>query len=314
MKNILSANNLRTGAAWICLLVGIVLYFIGFNWDGKPIWGQFILKAADVLVIGVILGFLTNAARFIGIFKQDLQDIIYGKEYIKQRKDIYPLWENLSKEMFKNKFPRIHKELLKTINGYFPKDDVSYYNDYYLHYIIEWKDKEKGIIKVTTQASFELITDSEKKIIYPLKTWTTISDESEYSYEIINITVNKRDIKKELSSKAKTKESDGTISEEYDLELSGENKYEIKYKSEKTYDLDDDNYIGFKARYIVTSLRVCLDLPEDLNAIFISRGTQNDFDEDWSVKSRKEHKYKGIVLPRQGFIFTLIRLNTQLIS
>ena len=122
----------------------ICLYIVGFFLiDDKSAWSKIAIKVADVLVIGVVLGFITNAAQFIGIFKQDLQDILYGKEFIRQRKDIYPLWENISKELFKNKFPTLHKELLKTINGYFPKDDVSYYNDYEIHTSIEWIDKEQ---------------------------------------------------------------------------------------------------------------------------------------------------------------------------
>ena len=145
MKNILSTSNFRTGAAWLFLIVGICLYAAGFFFiDEKSVWSKVAIKVADVLVIGVVLGFITNAAHFIGIFKQDLQDIIYGKEFVKQRKDIYPLWENLSKELFKNKFPTLHKELLKTVNGYLPQDEVSYYNDYEIHTSIEWVDKEIG--------------------------------------------------------------------------------------------------------------------------------------------------------------------------
>lgn len=77
MKNILSTNNLRTGAAWLFLVVGLILYAAGFFWiNDESIWSRISIKIADVLVIGVVLGFITNAAQFIGIFKQDLQDII----------------------------------------------------------------------------------------------------------------------------------------------------------------------------------------------------------------------------------------------
>lgn len=73
MKNILSTNNFRTGAAWLFLIVGICLYIVGFFLiDDKSAWSKIAIKVADVLVIGVVLGFITNAAQFIGIFKQDL--------------------------------------------------------------------------------------------------------------------------------------------------------------------------------------------------------------------------------------------------
>lgn len=109
-KNLLSYNFFRTGVAWIILIVGIGLYAYGyFGINQDSIWKEIVIKIADVLVIGVILGYLSNAAQFLGVFKSDLQDIIYGKEFIKQRKDLDPLWDTLSKQLFKNKFPAIHK-------------------------------------------------------------------------------------------------------------------------------------------------------------------------------------------------------------
>ena len=141
--SVLSYKYFRSGAAWIFFILGIVLYYIGyFQIDSQSVWKEILIKGGDILIIGVILGYLSNAAQFLGIFKQDLQDIIYGKEFIKQRKDITPLWETISKQMFKNKFPAIHKEFLKVINGYFPENEVSFYNDYESHITIEWIDSK----------------------------------------------------------------------------------------------------------------------------------------------------------------------------
>ena len=68
MRNILSTNNFRTGAAWLFLIVGVLLYVAGFFFlDAKSVWSIIAIKIADVFVIGVVLGFITNAAQFIGI-------------------------------------------------------------------------------------------------------------------------------------------------------------------------------------------------------------------------------------------------------
>lgn len=85
-KSILSYDNFRGGSAWFLLLLGIALYCCGYFWmPNDSIWKEVLVKIADVLVIGVIIGYLSNAAQFLGVFKQDLQDIIYGKEFIKNR-------------------------------------------------------------------------------------------------------------------------------------------------------------------------------------------------------------------------------------
>ena len=305
MKNILSTNNLRTGAAWLFLIIGLILYWIGFFYfDDSSLYSKISIKIADVLVIGVVLGFITNAAQFIGIFKQDLQDIIYGKEFIKQRKDIYPLWENLSKELFKNKFPSLHKELLNTVNGYLPKDEVSYYNDYEIHTSIEWVDKDKGIIKVTDKVSFDLISETTDEIKYPIKSWTKIKDRIHYTNSITQITVNGNK-PTDIKYIGERQDVEGSLCQEQQLSLQGFTKYEIKYTREKTYNIDDDYYVGFRAKYIVNKLRVCLVLPNEIEAIFTSRGTQKDFEDIINKNNQIERRYRGIVLPRQGYIFSL---------
>jgi hypothetical protein len=52
-------------------------------------------------------------------------------------------------------------------------------------------------------------------------------------------------------------------------------------------------------------MKVCLDLHENINATFLERGTQNQFETIKKSKNRIEMKYKGIVLPKQGYIFAL---------
>lgn len=308
MKNdILSYKHFRSGSAWIILILGIIFYYLGyFHIEQSSIWKEILIKIADVLVIGVILGYLSNAAQFLGVFKQDLQDIIYGKDFIKQRKDITPLWETISKQLFQNKFPIIHKDFLKVINGYFPKDEVSYYNDYESHITIEWINQEEGIMRVTDSVSFELIADSNSEFEYPLKTWTKVKEHGTYENRITEIHVNGKVPK--IEDGKESRENDD-ICHEQKIKLKGSTKYEIKYVREKIYNINDDFYIGFRSKYIVNKCRVCLDYPEDIDAIFICRGTQLDFEDVKNTKRRIEKKYRNIILPRQGYIFALRKSN-----
>lgn len=305
--DLLSYKHFRSGSAWIILILGIIFYYFGyFHIEQNSIWKEILIKIADVLVIGVILGYLSNAAQFLGVFKQDLQDIIYGKDFIKQRKDITPLWETISKQLFQNKFPIIHKDFLKVINGYFPKDEVSYYNDYESHITIEWINQEEGIMRVTDSVSFELIADSNSEFEYPLKTWTKVKEHGIYENRITEILVNGKVPK--IEDGKESRENDD-ICHEQKIKLKGSTKYEIKYVREKIYNINDDFYIGFRSKYIVNKCRVCLDYPEDIDAIFICRGTQLDFEDVKNTKRRIEKKYRNIILPRQGYIFALRKSN-----
>lgn len=299
---IFSIKHLKAGVFWIFLFIGIACYYIGyFQIAPNSIWKEIVIKVGDVFVIGVILGFVTNAAQFLGIFKQDLQAIIYGKEFLKQRKDITPLWETVSLQIFKEKFPAIHKDFLKVIQAYFPKNEVSYYNDYETNTVIEWLDKSKGTIKVTDDVSFKLIADSEKEFYYPLKSWLHIGNE-DYTNNIEDFTINGET--PDLGKCIETREGED-ICHEHKVKMSGATKYRIKYKRVKTYNLNEDFYIGFRAKYIVNGLRVCLDYPDDMTVIFTCRGTQEDFEDVKKSKRCIEKKYEGVILPRQGYIFAI---------
>lgn len=114
----MSPQSLKKGLAWLILAVGLVLYIIGFLLlPTHSIWKEVALKVGDVLVIGVILGYLTNLTSTFHVFREELENIIYGKEFLKKRNDISDVWGNVSEQMFENKFPEIHGEFLEMIRG-----------------------------------------------------------------------------------------------------------------------------------------------------------------------------------------------------
>lgn len=309
-NKIFSTNTFRGGAGWFCLIAGLICYGFGyFAFDGNSsVWREIVIKAGDVLIIGVVLGYLTNAAQFLGIFKSELQDIIYGKDFLEKRKDIKQVWETISKIMFKNKFPTIHKDLLNTVNSYLPKDEASYYNDFETHTTIEWVNQNDGTIKVTDTISFELIAESVSKFEYPLKTWAVLKPGESYPETSLAIEINGNPPKKIIDKGIKP-DTDGNYCKEQRIVLEGSTKYSIKYTRVKVYNINDDYYLGLRAKYLINNLRVCLDLPEGLAAQFVCRGTQKDFETVNNRENRIEKKYKGIVLPRQGYIFALRKTN-----
>lgn len=305
-EDLLSYNKFRSGAAWIILLLGIGLYALGYFFcDKDDIWKQIVIKLGDVLVIGVILGYLSNAARFLGVFKSDLEDIVYGKEFIKRRNDLPILWDTISKQMIKEKFPAISKDLLAVIkDNYLPISSPIYYNDYHIMEELSWADEEKKFIKVTETINFEIITESESEFELPMSTWLDVEglEKGQYSVSIKEFLVNG----KSATTTIEEKYGNGSYEHHCKAILSGSKKYEIEQKREKIYSLEKDYDISFRARYIVNKLEVELKYPEnDLDVNFITRGTTKDFKDVHASSGLVSKQYKGIILPRQGYIFTL---------
>lgn len=316
-KGLQSGTNFRKGAFWIFLIVGILLYAIGFFLlESLEFWKEVAMIVGEVLAVGGAVGYLTKITQDFGMFKEELQDVIYGKEFLDKRNDLPNVWENLSKIMFKNKFPKIHGDLLKTIKGYLPKDDVSYYRDYDIDATIEWADRASGKVKVTENISYELIADAKINLDYDISTWSPITDQNECTCTIKDLTINGQAPK---NVTAKNYIQDGNLYHTRIIKLKGSNTYSINFVREKIYNIYEDYFLGFQARYIAHGLKVTLEHPEDIDVSFIERGTQEKYTDRKLPSNKKISKqYKGIILPKQGYIIALMpkakRYETDLIK
>lgn len=309
-KDLLSAQFLKSGSAWIFLFVGLFFYFIGyFHIDTESIWKEIVIKIGDILVIGVILGYLTNVAQLIGIFKSDLEQVIYAKEFINKRKDLPAIWENVTKALFKSKFPAVSKDLLSIImNSYLPLNNVSYYNDYDIDIELMWADKNKRTIITKSNISFDLIAETRDKFDFPLKSWIDIDglEDTDYYVKVDNYTVNGNSAK---VSSTFNEVKNGCHFFVHTIELVGETKYEISKVVEKKYSLEKDFTICFKAQFLINKLTVKFSYPEDICASFMSRGTVSDYKCTSNKNNSITMKYKELILPNQGYMIALKEKN-----
>ncbi|SHF74546.1 hypothetical protein [Dysgonomonas macrotermitis] len=309
-KDLLSAQFLKTGSAWIFLIIGIFLYFIGyFQIDSGTIWKEIVIKMGDILVIGVILGYLTNVAQLAGVFKSDLEQIIYAKEFINKRKDLPIIWENVTKALFKSKFPSISKDLLAIImNSYLPVNNVSYYNDYEIDIELTWAEKDKNTIITKSNITFDLIAETKDKFQFPLKSWIEVGglDEADYHVKVDNYIVNGKPAN---VISVNSEVSNGCHFFQHIIELEGETKYEISKTVEKKYSLEKDFTICFKALFLINKLTVKFSYPDDICACFISRGTVADFKSQTHKNNSFTMKYKELILPNQGYVISLKEKN-----
>lgn len=301
ISKIFSTESLRKAWPWIFLIIGVGLYVYGYR-ELNTKWAEIAIEIANILIVGVVLGFVTNAAQFIGIFKSDLQDIIFGEEFIKKRNDLPKVWENISKHLIKHKFSAIHKKLFSAIQEYLPTDEKNHYDNYVRTTKIEWHDKDKGIITVIDDISFNLIAEKQKTVKYPISTWSIVPEEYKDNIEHkLKVYVDGKEVK---TSKEESYENGNLCHQEF-LELSGSDSYEIDYSYEKTYCINHDNYIGFKAKYITTNLKLDFQYPTDIGAIFVERGVQQEFKDIGSKPGKIKKQYNGVIFPKQGFIIVL---------
>lgn len=68
-----SKFSFKQSVGWLIALLGVVFYVVGFYFKSKyqsEIWPDFFIKAADVAIIGVVVGYLTGIAQWAGFSKR----------------------------------------------------------------------------------------------------------------------------------------------------------------------------------------------------------------------------------------------------
>ena len=326
-----SKFTFKQSTGWIILAIGIALYAIGyflkfhnaysidiipyinatelqgsvtFN-DNASIIGDIFVKIADVLIIGVVVGYLSGIAQWAGVFKREIQDIIYGKEFLKKRNDIDEIWFNVTKQMFKFKFSDIHKELLTAVKDTLPNENsISYYEDYDADISIKWHDKDNSIIEVSETLSFTLVAESDKEFEYRAYTWTTIDSNDPNAGDIIFDPTIKVDGEK-VEIEVNQKETSGCVGKEAKVLLKGKKSYNINYSCTKRYNINLDYIIGLKAQFLIRNLTVTLNFPDGIGATFIENGTNRDFETVKNDENCIKKRLKGVIFSKQGYIFAL---------
>lgn len=284
---------------YVTLFVGVTSVIVMvFVYENDTLF-KICLTIAQVCLSSVLITFVTNAVRFLGLFKEDLCDILYLKgDFLKERKDIPRLWKNISKEMVKNKFPDIHDILFGTLSEYFDIDD-NYYRDYRIETLLEWVDKNKGIVKSTKIRTYQLCVGDKPQPDYEIETWNTGGEDD------VNIVSSELIVDNVLCDNRTITQIDGDrIKQSNFINIEANRTYEISLKVVKTYNIFKDWDITFGSRYITEKLTASLIVPPDIDAHFQTLGTLRDFNKTLASQGRK-YVYDGILLPGQGFTFAL---------
>ncbi len=307
MKKLFSKESLKKSLPWLFVLLGITFIALARGNYKNSFWNTFFEKLSDALLVGGILGFLVNAARFMGLFKQELEDILYGKDYLGTRKDLVDVWTNLSLHLFKEKFPLINKELVSSIKQAYLSEDNIYYKDYDYTIQVEWEDKAEKKVKITESMFFYVISDTKGKIPLNFDCNTFVRDE-ESSASCCKELLFEVDGKPAtpVVHDSKYYEDTKTYHFSSSCEVSGKNKYEICYKREKKYSLSDDTDCSFYARHLIYNMQVKIACPDDLIMYYRERGTIKSFKQAPTAKGLVQLKYTGVILRKQGIVVVFI--------
>ena len=306
LKKIFSWKSFFNSMPWIILSLSIVLLIIGYfgGLEDNELRGFYRTIGTTAFASG-LFSFLMKSSQYSDIYKEELLSIIYDTEHLNKRKDLPEIWENVSKVLFENKFPAISKAVTNDVkNTYLLKDHILYYEDYEQTIEIELLDKDKELIRVTQKSSY-IIHSTEKGFTTPLTTKNSIkySDKRDLiSFTLNSFAINNKQQILKVTEIDEKEKKQIIHSFSFKLEVVGKNK--IDHDITKTYSLKSDCVIGTMKNAIVNNFSLMITLKGDLSIDFHEAGTVKSFTQrNISNEHVKEFKYKGLLYPRQGYLF-----------
>src|SRR5690606_14953070 len=104
---------------WISVIGGATLLLISifgdFEHDSR--WKELLLSTGKAILAGGVFAVLLKYIQIMGAVREELTKIIYDQQYLKNRNDLPKVWENISKVMFKNKFPKISRDIVNDVKN-----------------------------------------------------------------------------------------------------------------------------------------------------------------------------------------------------
>lgn len=312
-ETIYNLKSFQMALSWIVPFFGLLGYYLVYSnyINGDEKLKEIIIKISDVLVIGGFVGFLSNISQSFGIFKKELQEIVFSEKFLASRNDIKSIWKKTSKAMFQQRFPDISEDLFSIIlDQYINKDEYSYYSNYRIITDIQWADERKKFVIVKDHVFFDLVFEKEGEADITFKTWINgvknLQKGTDYycKYKCWG------DDKEQTIDTKEDSQDENKYFVTNTVKVNNTNKrqvHQVHIERDKRYSFALDYDISFRAKYIVKDMNITLNLPDDIKATFICRGTPKEFIKVKEGENTIEYMYKGLILHRQGYIFALHR-------
>lgn len=294
------SKHFKSSLPWIVLIIGLFAFgYATFGTFENEQWKIFWHGIGQAFIAGGIFSLLLKTFQLMGVFKDELIEVIYEGKFLRNRKDLSEVWEKVSNVMFKNKFPKISKEITNDVRDiYFPTEQVLYYDNY--KQVIEIELLEDDKIKVTQKSDFTIFpTEISVKIPFKSQNAIKFKNAEDVYFKVNYLKVNSQPV----AFKITQEKIDSTLKSMITYDVKSCEEYRFEIEVEKSYFLKDDNFIGFQKSQLIHDLNVKITLKGDLKFDFQSSGTLKQFKPVmYKNENIYEFDYKGIIYPKQGYM------------
>src|SRR5690606_407409 len=169
--NILNNSFIKPALPWILMLVSVLCLCVGYFAVEIKSWSGLFVSIGTAVLSGGVLTAILKSVQFLGIFKEELNSVIFETRFLRNRNDLPDFWEKVTKEFIRDRLPTIHSKILNDVKEqYLPTSYVQYYEDYINVIDIKLIDSENEIVVVTNKTSFTIVlADDHKELSHPFR-------------------------------------------------------------------------------------------------------------------------------------------------
>lgn len=158
--------------------ISFLLYSISkHNWLSDEI-NLSLNKAAFAIFSSGVFAVVLKSIQFTGIFKEEISSVMLTPKFVENRKDLHVLWGNISKALYRQKFPLISEAIQKRIlETYFPTKQEYYFKKFNTTINIS-EISSDFVIKYTQIDDIIIIPEKGKEnITYTKSTEVSVNDD-----------------------------------------------------------------------------------------------------------------------------------------
>lgn len=294
----------KRNLTWVYFTIAIIfILFPGTSYSPfSEYWNNLIQKIGFVGLTSGVFASVLKSIQFTGLFRDELNKIISGTEFLNNRKDLPDLWKKVSKSIYDQKFPEI-SDLLedRILTTYFPMDKNHYNEDFVVSIVIHDIDKN-FVINYTQTIEYNAILDSEKNESIIGYTETITDDQGvDEKNELLSFKIDGIEI--DLDKCREVKKEDGKIKHIHNVSITGKKKVKVFLKVKNTYSLKGENVKLLRFNTITRNVDVTVSYNNNIDVSFFNIGLVNNFEPiHTDIKNTISRRHRDdLILPKQGF-------------
>lgn len=100
-----TTDSFLKNMAWIFIILGLLIIMLSTCDYFTDSIQELINKIGFTMLTSGVFAAIMKSFQFIGIFKQEIENVILESKFIEKRNDLPELWKKISQCIYKEKFP-----------------------------------------------------------------------------------------------------------------------------------------------------------------------------------------------------------------